>query len=290
MPPNETVTALLAKNKDKIQYIGLKNGKITQIRNILSNAKPNPEKLFVAEGIWAHMKILDAKVKNRVRVRSFLFCPECVRSPEAAGILEAMLGLCGDVYAVSERVFEKLSERDRIDGLLSLCLLPEYDLGGIAANLGGDAIVAVADGLEIPGNLGTIMRTCDGAGIDAVLLCNRRIRLTHPKFIKGSMGAAFAVPFAEAGSAGECMAWLKANGFALYLADTRAEKSYREYAYAGRTALIVGSEKYGISKEWYTPEARLLSIPMLGICDSLNVGVASSIILYEMSMRLRTSC
>ena len=278
-----SVAGLLAKNKHKIQYIGQKHPKITQARYIISNTKPNPEKLFVAEGIWAHMKILDPKVRGGVKVRSFLFCPECVRSPEAVAIVEAMLGLCDDCYAVSERVFEKLSERDKIDGLLSLCHLPAYSLDGLT--LGDDAIVIVADGLEIPGNLGTIMRTCDGAGIDAVLLCNKRIRLTHPKFIKGSMGAAFVVPFVEIGSVGECMAWLDANGFQVYLADTRAGKYYDEYDYKGRAALIVGSEKYGISREWYTPGARLLSIPMLGVCDSLNVGVASSIILYEMSRK-----
>jgi len=270
---------LLAEYKNKINFIGAKNGKITQIKNIISNAKPNPERLFAAEGIWAHNKIIEAKIY----VRSFVFCPESVYSPESLAILKTMLETCGDVYAVSERVFEKISERDKIDGLLSLCRLPVYDLNEI--KLSGDSVIIVADGLEIPGNLGTIMRTCDSAGAAALFLCNKKVRLTHPKYIKGSMGAAFTVPYYEFEDAAGCAGWLRANGFDIYLADTRAEKKYYEYDYKKRSALIVGSEKYGISREWYAPDAKLLSVPMNGSCDSLNVGVASSIILYEMCVK-----
>lgn len=276
---NISVNDILVRNKGKIKYIGIKNSKISQIKSIISNTKPNPEKLFIAEGIWAHRKIISTGVK----VRSFVFCPECIYSPESINILETLLKLCDDVYAVSEKVFEKISERDKIDGLLSICKLPTYNISSLPLNK--DAIIIVADGIEIPGNLGTIMRTCDGANIDAVLLCNKRIRLTHPKFIKGSMGAAFVVPFAQFDNVGECKDWLEKNDFDIYLADTRAEKYYYEYDYKGRTALIVGSERYGVSKEWYTPRTKLLSIPMLGVCDSLNVGVASSIILYDMSVK-----
>lgn len=276
---NMAANEIVARYKDKIKFIGAKNGKISQIKGIISNTKPNPEKLFVAEGIWAHMKILDAKIT----VRSFLFCPECVYSNESLKILETMLRLCDDAYSVSEKVFEKISERDKVDGLLSLCQMPFYDINSLS--MGENAIIIVTDGIEIPGNLGTIMRTCDGAGINAVLLCNKRVRITHPKFIKGSMGAAFVVPFIEYDSVTECKDWLEKNGFEIYLADTRAEKYYCEYDYKGRVALIVGSERYGISKEWYTPRTKLLSIPMMGLCDSLNVGVAASIILYDMSVK-----
>jgi len=131
------------------------------------------------------------------------------------------------------------------------------------------------------------MRTCDGAGAAALFLCNKKVRLTNPKYIKGSMGAAFTVPYYEFEDASDCADWLRAKGFDIYLADTRAEKKYYEYEYKNRSALIVGSEKYGISREWYAPDAKLLSVPMNGSCDSLNVGVASSIILYEMCVKKR---
>jgi RNA methyltransferase, TrmH family len=71
----------------------------------------------------------------------------------------------------------------------------------------------------------------------------------------------------------------------IYLADTRADKTYKSVDYNGNTALVIGSERYGISSEWYSCNPQLLSIPMLGMCDSLNVGVAASVITYEISMK-----
>ena len=94
------------------------------------------------------------------------------------------------------------------------------------------------------------------------------------------------VPMIEFASVNDCIEWLGKNNFAVYMADTRAEKFYNEYDYKYRSALVVGSERYGISREWYEKKTNLLSIPMSGTCDSLNVGVAASIILYDMSIKL----
>ena len=99
------------------------------------------------------------------------------------------------------------------------------------------------------------------------------------------MGAVFTIPIIEFGDTSACIMWLKAHHFNIYLADTRAAKTYQSYHYDGNTALVMGSERYGISREWYSCEPQLLSIPMLGMCDSLNVGVAASVILYEICMR-----
>ena len=145
--------------------------------------------------------------------------------------------------------------------------------------------VLVIDSIEIPGNVGTILRASDGANIDAVFLCNRRARITHPKIIKGSMGAAFTKPIVEFESVEECKAWLKKKNFKIYLTDTRATKTYFEDDYEGRVALIVGSERYGITKPWYDGDYEMIMIPMLGQCDSLNVAIATTIIAYEASLK-----
>ena len=275
------INGLLEIHKNKIKFIGASHEKLRQVRAIISNTKPNPHKLFAAEGIWAHTKLIDLNVQ----VEFFIFCPSLIYSPETESMVGTMLENTGEVYAVSEKVFEKLSERDRADGLLSVCRFPRYELNGLSFS--ADALVVVLDGCEIPGNVGTIARTCDGANADAIFLCNKRVRLTHPKVIKGSMGGALTVPFIEFDDVSDCIKWLEEKQFSIYLADTRAEKFYYENKYAHRTALIVGSEKYGINRVWYESErAKLISIPMLGVCDSLNVGVAASIILYDMSIKL----
>jgi TrmH family RNA methyltransferase len=164
-------------------------------------------------------------------------------------------------------------------GLFSVIQLPELNIEKL--ELGENALVMVLDGLEKPGNIGTIIRTCDGAGVDAVFLCNRKSRLTNPLLIKGSMGAVFTIPIVEFDNVRSCIDWLVSHHFNIFLADTKAEISYKHANYTGNTALVMGCERYGISGDWYSSSPKLISIPMLGICDSLNVGVAASILAYE---------
>ena len=163
--------------------------------------------------------------------------------------------------------------------MFALAKLPAHDLA--AFDPPNDAVLLVLDGIEIPGNVGTLLRMADGAGVDGVFLCNRKARMTHPKLIKGSQGAVLSVPFFEFESVTACRSWLAAHGFAVYLADTRAERYYFDEPFGEKTALVMGSERYGISREWYEGDYRMIAIPMEGSCDSLNVGVAATVLAYE---------
>lgn len=121
--------------------------------------------------------------------------------------------------------------------------------------------------------------------MEAVFICNQRVRLTNPKLMKGSMGAVFTMPIFEFDDIKSCREWLQAHEFGVFLANPQAVKSYKEFGYEGNTALVVGNERYGLSKEWNERNTEMLSIPMRGICDSLNVGAAASIMIYEICMK-----
>ncbi len=272
---------VLTRHKEKIKAIGEKNEVFTKAKSLLNNSTADNDRHFVTEGLWAHMKIVD----TNTQVLHFIFCSSLMYTAESIEILDYMLQYADHAYSVSEKVFGKLSVRDRQDGFLSICKLPAHDFEKMA--LKNNAICVVLDGLEIPGNIGTIARTCDGAGIDAMLICNKRARLLHPKFIKGSMGAVFSIPIHEFDTVDNCRQWLLKRNFNIYLADPSADSFYNKRNYHGRTALVVGNERYGLSADWYSEKVELLSIPMLGICDSLNAGVAASIILYDMSTKLK---
>lgn len=259
--------------------IGEQNPKIKQIKGILSNSKPNPHKLFVAEGIW----ILKMSEQFSTPVDSLILCPEHIRTAEAAALADSLAARAGELYTVSAKTFEKISERGQPDGLLALAKLPSHDLSEFKPPK--NAVILVLDGIEIPGNVGTMLRMADGAGLDGVFICNRKARLTHPKLIKGSQGAILSVPVFEFESVAECRAWLKEHGFVVYLADTRAERYYYDEPFGVKTALVMGSERYGITREWYDGEYRMIAIPMLGKCDSLNVGVAATVLCYDASMK-----
>jgi len=270
---------LIDKYGSKIKIAGIKNGKIKQVHTIVKNTKSNPRNLFVMEGIWAY----DMAVQNSVNIDSLFFCSEYLHSVEALKIIEKAVDDGVDCYSVSSKVFQKISEREKPDGILMIGEMPKHDLEDIA--LTEKSIIVVLDGVEIPGNIGTIIRTADGAGATGIIICNRRARLTHPKILKGSQGACFKIPIVEC-EVEQAVKWLKENNFRVYLTDTDAKSNYFDPSYSYRTAFVAGSERYGITREWYDSDFDKISIPMLGSCDSLNVAVSTSIVLYEISMKI----
>ncbi|MCG8515883.1 MAG: RNA methyltransferase [Halanaerobiales bacterium] len=260
--------------KGRLKFAGNKHSRIKQIQHLINNTKSNPRNLFVVEGIWGIEKVLEYKLD----IEAFFFCPDHVYSPEALSLIDFMINKDFDTYLVAKKVFAKISERENPDGLMLVCELPKFNFADI--RLSKNNVVVVLDGVEIPGNIGTIIRTVDGCGGDGVIICNRRARLTHPKLIKSSQGSNFTVPVIEA-EIEEVINWLKNNGFKIYLTDPQADQEYHEETYPGRTAIVAGSERYGISEEWYKIDNKMISIPMYGDCDSLNVAIATTIVLYE---------
>lgn len=257
------------------QPIGESNGRIKRVKGIISNSKPNPEKLFVAEGIWLASMCL----KFGTRIDSLIVCTDHVRTPEVIKLIQDLSERTQDRFSVSAKTYEKISEKGQPDGIMALAALPQRDIVNFIPPQ--KAVVLIIDGVEIPGNAGTMLRMADGAGADAVFFCNRKVRMTHPKLIKSSQGAILTVPTYEFSSVAECRQWLKKFGFTVYLADTRAERYYYDEPFGTNCALVVGSERYGIAREWYDDDYSMIAIPMLGKCDSLNVGVAATVLTYE---------
>ena len=259
----------------RLLNVGEGHAAVRTVRNIQTNAKPNPEKLFVAEGFW----LASLAVNDGLPVDTLLIAPECVYTQECVTLIERMIPLAKQAFTVSGKVFQKIAEKDKPDGVIAICKMKEWKLSDLAFD--DKAVVLILDGIEIPGNMGTLVRVADGAGADAVFIVNRKARLTHPKFIHSTMGAAFHVPIVEFASPAECFDYLKSKNFTVYLADSRAEKMYYQLPYGKRVAFVMGSERYGISRDWYSMQTELVAIPMLGKCDSLNVGVAGTVLLYE---------
>ncbi|MCL1910373.1 MAG: RNA methyltransferase, partial [Kiritimatiellaeota bacterium] len=144
-----------------------------------------------------------------------------------------------------------------------------------------NALVIVAEAIEKPGNLGTILRSADASGCAAVIVCDKCTDIQNPNVVRASIGTLFSLPVAEA-TARETVAFLRERGFLILAASPHAEKIYSECDCTGNIAIVVGAEQYGLSEIWLgdnliTP----VRIPMLGQCDSLNVASATTILLYE---------
>lgn len=269
---------IIDRYKGRLLFAGKQHGIIKKIEALNKNTKPNPERLAVIEGIWG----LNLLLENNIKTKYLLICPEDIYTIEAQVLIDKFMNLAEEVFLVSKRVFASVSEKDNSHGLLAVCHLPYKDFNDIV--LQKNNIVIVLDGLEIPGNVGTILRSCDATGIDAVIINNRKTRLNHPKLIRSSLGACFTVPIIDS-NYDETIDWLNKNKFNIVLTDTAAENNYFQIKYENRVAIVMGSEKYGIDETWYKTNYTGIAIPMLGSCDSLNVGVAATIILYEAAMK-----
>ncbi len=234
-----------------------------------------PRRTFVAEGLFESNIILETGIV----VDTFLWCPEAAYSDEAKKRAAQLADRAGRSYQISERTLARLAERPKSDGLISIAQLPDWQPDSI--DFGADALVLVTDALEIPGNLGTLIRTMDACGADCLVMTNRRTRMTHPKVLRSSQGMSIKVPSIDFEDVEDAITWLRRNDFTVYIADTDDSTNYRKLNYRGRTALVVGSERYGVSQPWYDAGFQRVGIPMLGAADSLNVSVSASVLLYE---------
>ena len=140
--------------------------------------------------------------------------------------------------------------------------------------------LVVAEGIEKPGNLGTILRSCDAAGVDALILCDACTDVFNPNVVRASVGTLFTVPIFEA-TTPEAIAWLKKRGVSLLAATPHATEVYTEVDVTGPVALAVGTEQLGLSEAWMKQSELQVRIPMLGVADSLNVATATTLLLYE---------
>jgi TrmH family RNA methyltransferase len=259
----------------ELQQVGLRHPAAELVRDIQRNRTGIPRRSFVAEGLFENNIVLEAGVP----VDTFLWCPEAAYSDEAAMRSGQLAARARRAYRISAKTLRYLAERPNPDGLISIARLPDTDPD--AVTFGDNALILVIDGIEIPGNLGTLIRTADACAADCLVLTNRRTRLTHPKVLRSSQGMSIRVPALDFDEVADAISWLDSRGFTVYLADTDDSSNYRSCDYAGRTALVVGSERYGISAPWHAAGFRRIGIPMLGSADSLNVAVSAAVLLYE---------
>lgn len=182
-----------------------------------------------------------------------------------------------EVIEVAAVAFEKLAYGDRADGLILVAEAKTRTLADL--RLPDRPLIAVVEAVEKPGNLGAILRTADGAGVDAVVVADPRVDLFNPNAIRASVGAAFRDNIAVA-TAEEARRWLTERGLTIYATRPEATQAYTEADYTHGCAIVLGSEADGLSLEW-DKTAIGVSLPMLGVADSLNVSAAAAVLLYE---------
>jgi TrmH family RNA methyltransferase len=227
--------------------------------------------------VEGYREILRA-VENGHRPLSVFFCPDLF----LGGNEPDLLGRCreggAELVECSAPVFGKMSYRDRPDGLLAVAPQVRRALGSLGVPR--NALLVVAESIEKPGNLGSILRSADAAGTDAVIVCDRCTDINNPNVVRASIGALFSVPVAEAPTR-ETLVWLRDRRIRILAATPHAKRLYTDVDLRTATAIVVGAEQYGLSSPWMEQADVAVRIPMKGQSDSLNVAAAATILLFE---------
>lgn len=190
-----------------------------------------------------------------------------------------------ETFTLSRAVFEKISHRENPDGWLGIFPTPQTSIEQV--KLSQPALIVIAEAVEKPGNLGAILRTADACNADAVLVCDPRVDIWNPNVIRASRGAVFAMPVIEINSH-EAVAWLKSKKMRILAATPSASEIYTAVNMNESIAIAVGTEDTGLSDFWMQEANLKVRIPMLGKVNSLNVSIATALLLYE-AVRQKTT-
>lgn len=259
------------------------NSLVKYIRSLRDKKTREQEKLFVAEGInFVNEAIL-----------SGAFPEKLVISQRAAGNprLAAMLGRIADpavITRVDDSVMEYMSETDSPQGVMALLRIPVISLDSLVNR--ADSMLVIIDGVQDPGNVGTIIRNADAFGAAGVILTKGCADLYNAKTLRSTMGSVFHLPVARDVAAAELVGFLGRNS--VYTAVTCLQEdapAIEDSRLRFPLALVFGSEARGVSQELVHAADLSIKVPMAGAAESLNVAVAAGIVVYEAYKRLHSN-
>jgi TrmH family RNA methyltransferase len=258
-----------------INITSLQNPKVKQVVKLRERRERDALNLFLIEGYR------ELSRAQHVEIETLFFSPDHFLGSNERALIDHLQKRGAQILEVLPSVFEKMSYRDRPDGLLAVARKWHSSLADIEKR--GRAttpFLLVAEAIEKPGNLGTILRSCDAVGVDGVVVCDRCTDIFNPNVVRASVGTLFTQPVVET-STEEILLWLKKNGIKIVATTPAAQEVYTRVDLTGPIALAVGTEQLGLSKTFLDQADIQVRIPMRGVADSLNVASATTLILYE---------
>jgi TrmH family RNA methyltransferase len=234
--------------------------------------------MFLAEGI----RQVTALLSSEYETETLFIAPDLLTSASAWEIVADYRTRGGECLNLSREVFASISTRDHPQGMNCVARSRIEDLSQVRPAHGSTWVALMTP--QDPGNVGTILRTCDAVGASGIILLDGGVDPYHPTAIRAATGATFSQSIAAA-STGEFVEWAKSHGMRLIGTSDAAESDYRDHSQFDDSprAVVMGSERQGIPESVVPRLDRLVRIPMVGMCDSLNLAVATSIILYELT-------
>ena len=250
-----------------------------QVKNIIALNKKAKERreqdVFVAEG-WKMFQEAPREWLKKVYVS------------ESGSKMHEIPSDGTEYEVVDDRVFQSMCDTKTPQGILCLVRQKQYSITEIVKEKGGELpLLLVLDQIQDPGNLGTIVRTAEGAGVTGIVMSQDCVDMYNPKVVRSTMGAAYRVPFCYVDDLAEEVKQMKEAGICTYAAHLEGKNSYDEEDYRRASAFLIGNEGNGLRDEVADQAQVYIRIPMKGQVESLNAAVATAILTFEAARQRR---
>ena len=261
-----------------LHLTSLQNPRVKQVLALRDRKDRDRSQRFLIEGYRELLRATDAGWK----VETLFTCADFFLGTNEAALIQRMAKGGCKILTCSDKVFQKLSYRDRPDGLLGIAPQHHHDIEQLPRFFKKEIppFMVVAEAIEKPGNLGTILRSSDAVGLDALIVCDACTDIFNPNVVRASVGTLFTVPVVEATGV-KALQWLKEHNVSILAATPAAKLEFTQVDMRGPLAIAVGTEQLGLSDLWMREADLQVRIPMCGVADSLNVAMATTLLLYE---------
>ena len=249
------------------------NPRVKQVVQWQTKAKERKkDNIFLAEGIKMYEEAPEESV------REVYVIEETLKKMQQDPTLKVKLEKTG-YETVSPEVFQKMSDTQTPQGILTVLKRPEYQL--IELLKVKKPLFVILEDLQDPGNLGTIVRTGEGAGVTAVIMSRNTVDIFNPKTIRATMGSIYRVPFVYVEDIKDTIISLHNANVKTYAAHLKGDNYYDSFSFQEGTAFLIGNEGNGLKKETADMASAYLKIPMEGQVESLNAAIATALLMYE---------
>lgn len=250
------------------------NPRVKHLVKLRNRRERDASGVFLIEGY----RELTRAVDSGLEIREVFVCPDLFLGENENGLVERAVAGGAEVVELGPEAFRKVSYRDRPEGLMGLADQFPTSLDRLTPS--SNPLILVVESIEKPGNLGTMLRTADSAGVDAVIVCEPTTDPFNPNVVRASLGCLFLVPLAVS-STPDALRWLAEHKIATFATTPGATVPHWQADLSGPVAIAVGSEQYGLTETWLQEAGMQIRIPMGGQVDSLNAAMAAGVVLFE---------
>ncbi|HXL04097.1 MAG: RNA methyltransferase [Firmicutes bacterium] len=265
--------------KIEITITSRRNARILEARKLKRRPYREEKGRFLLEGIRG----IEDALNTGARIYEVMASPYLFRNARGCALYERLVDAQIEVYGVTEEVLEYVADTDTPQGVVAIVRIPDTGLC-----LQGFPLILLADEIRDPGNLGTLIRSADAFGLAGVILSGDVVDPFNPKCVRATMGSILRVPLQSFKRVEDSVKFLKTHEFRIVASSAKAKTLCYDYDFRGRCGILVGSEAHGLTRDVLKLCDEAVRIPMIGDAESLNAGVAGSILMYEAYRKRQT--